>query len=73
MLLALTPFLTSIFTGGAVKESVRARESLVKDADEVVLHGGFVFHVKTKLTVHSLQLIVYFIHKAMLFYSERHK
>ena len=50
----ITPLLTAVFTGMTVKESICARKSLGKDADEIVLRGSFVFHVKIKLAVHGL-------------------
>ena len=36
-------------------------------ANQVILHGRFVFHVKIKLAVHGLKLGTQFIHKTIFF------
>lgn len=50
------PFLASILTGGAVKVGVGSRIGLVNEADQVVFHGGFVFHVKSKTAISDIKI-----------------
>lgn len=49
-------FLDPILTGRAVKVGVGSRIGLVNKANQVVFHGGFVFHVEIKLAVHGFKL-----------------
>ena len=62
----INPLLASVLTGGTVKIGICTGISLVKNADKVVLHGGFVFHVKIKLAVHGFKLITNFVHETIL-------
>ena len=53
----INPFLAAVTTCRAVKVSINARIGLIKDADEVILHGRLVLHIKVELTVHGFKLI----------------
>ena len=50
----IDPLLAAVLTGGTVKPGIGAGKSLIQDADEVVFHGSFMFHIKIELAVHSL-------------------
>ncbi len=53
----INPFLAAVTACRTVKVSINARIGLVKDADEVILHGCLVLHIKAELTVHGFKLI----------------
>ena len=50
------PLLRAIASCGTVKEVVGTGEGLVKQADEVVLHGGLQLHVIPELPIQCFQL-----------------
>lgn len=60
------PFLAAVAACRAAEEVVRARISLVKQGDEVVLHGCLLRHIETELAVHGFQLAPCFIHGSIL-------
>ena len=47
------PLLAAIAARGAVKEVISARIGLVKEGNEVVFHGGFLFHIEAELPIHG--------------------
>lgn len=53
----INPFLAVVTTCKAVKVSINTGIGLVKDANEIILHGCLMLHVEAKLTVHGFELI----------------
>ena len=50
------PFLAAVLAGRAVEIGIGAWIGLVGGTDQIVFHGGFVFHVEIKLAVHGFKL-----------------
>ena len=62
----INPLLASVLPGRTIKIGICTGISLVKDADKVVLHSGFMFHVKIKLAIHDFKLITNLVHETIL-------
>ena len=60
------PFLAAVTACRAVKEIVCARIGLVKQGNEVILHGGLLCHIEAELAVHSFEVVACFIHISIL-------
>ena len=60
------PFLAAIAAHRTVKEIIRTRIGLVKEGNEIVLHGSLLLHVEAELAVHGFQLVACFIHASIL-------
>ena len=50
------PFLAAVLAGRAIEIGVGTGIGLVDEANQVILHGGFMLHVEIKLAIHGFEL-----------------